>query len=97
MAVLSACNVPVSLATDADGTSHNGNHGVRFILGSVEPLLATLSEEIEAKLGVHVSFDLRQLWAHDLGGEIATAFNRLVQGGMPLEQAVASSGLMAAD
>ena len=95
LSVLAACNVPVSLATDADGTSQRESWR-RFILGSVEPLLATLAEEIEAKLDVRVTFDLRQLWAHDLVGR-SSAFKRLVEGGMALDQAVASSGLMIED
>ena len=64
-AVLSACGVPVSLVTDADGTSQR-EAWRRFIMGSVEPLLGMVVVELEAKLETRVTFDLSKLWAHDL-------------------------------
>ena len=92
MAVLSACAVPVSLVTDADGTSQRESWR-RFVLGSVEPLLAIVAQEVEAKLEVRVSFDLSTLWAHDLAGR-ASSFAKLVQSGMALDKAAALSGLL---
>ena len=65
LAVLSACGVPASLVTDADGTSQRESWR-RFVMGSVEPLLAIVAEEVEAKLETRVTFDLSSLWAHDL-------------------------------
>ena len=62
--VLSACGVPISLCTDADGTSQRESWR-RFVMGSVEPLLAGVAFEIEAKLETRVAFDLSPLWAHD--------------------------------
>ena len=95
MAVLSACGVPVSLATDADGTSQR-EAWRRFVMGAVEPLLEIVGEELEAKLETTISFDLTGLWAHDLQGR-ASAFQKMVQGGMALEQAVAASGVLSDD
>ena len=91
LAVLSACGVPVSLCTDADGTSQR-EAWRRFVMGAVEPLLAIVAEEVGAKLETRVSFDLSALWAHDLAGR-ASSFKAMVAGGMALERAVALSGL----
>lgn len=93
MAVLSACGVPVSLATDADGTSQRESWR-RFVMGAVEPLLSQVGEEISRKLETDISFDLSGLWAHDLAGR-AQAFKNLAAGGMAIEAAVAASGIMA--
>ena len=90
--VLSACGVPVSLVTDADGTSQR-EAWRRFVMGSVEPLLAIVSEEIERKLDTRVSFDLSRLWAHDLAGR-ASSFQKLVASGMDIAKAAAAAGLM---
>ena len=92
MAVLSACGVPVSLATDADGTSQRESWR-RFVMGAVEPLLEIVGEELERKLETTISFDLTGLWAHDLQGR-ASAFQKMVQGGMELERAAAASGVL---
>ena len=94
MSILNACGVPIPLMTDADGTSQRESWR-RFIMGSVEPLLATVAQEIEAKLETRVTFDLGGLWAHDLVGR-AAAFQKLVGGGMAPDRAAAISGLMAA-
>ena len=93
MAVLSACGVPVSLVTDADGTSQRESWR-RFVMGSVEPLLATVAQEIAAKLETRVTFDLSALWAHDLAGR-AASFKSMVVAGMAIERAAALSGLVA--
>lgn len=92
MAVLSACGVPVSLASDADGTSQRESWR-RFVMGAVEPLLEIVGEELSRKLETEIGFDLTGLWAHDLQGR-AVAFQKMVQGGMALEAAVSASGLM---
>ena len=91
-AVLSACGVPVSLVTDADGTSQR-EAWRRFAMGSVEPLLAVVGEEVEAKLDTRVTFDLSSLWAHDLAGR-ASSFKALVVAGMALDRVAALSGLL---
>ena len=61
LSVLSACGVPVSLVTDADGTSQR-EAWRRFVMGGVEPLLAIVGQELEAKLETRVTFDLSSLW-----------------------------------
>ena len=91
MSVLSACGIPVSLATDADGTSQRESWR-RFVMGAVEPLLEIVKEELEAKLETRIAFDLTGLWAHDLQGR-AVAFQKMIAGGMALDEAVAVSGL----
>ena len=88
--VLSACGVPVSLVTDADGTSQR-EAWRRFVMGSVEPLLEIVGQEIEAKLETRVTFDLSRLWAHDLAGR-ASSFKGMVTAGMEIERAAALSG-----
>ena len=95
MAVLSACGVPVSLMTDADGTSQRESWR-RFVMGSVEPMLRTVAAEINEKLEASIRFDLGGLWAHDLAGR-AQAFQKLVAGGQPINDALATAGLMASD
>ena len=95
MSVLSACGVPVSLVTDADGTSQR-EAWRRFVMGSVEPLLAIDGEEIERKLDTRVTFDLSRLWAHDLAGR-AAAFQKLVAGGVAVNEALVTAGLLGAE
>ena len=92
LSVLSACGVPVSLVTAADGTSQRESWR-RFVMGSVEPLLGIVGQEIEAKLEVRVKFDLSALWAHDLAGR-ASSFKAMVTAGMAVERAAALSGLL---
>ena len=92
MAVLDACGVPRALAESADGTAAREGWR-RFVMGSVEPLLAIVGAEVAAKLETAVSFDLGGLWAHDLQGR-ASAFQRLVAGGVSVQEALATSGLL---
>lgn len=94
-AVYSACGVPISLATDADGTSQREAYR-RFIMLSVEPLLKTVKAELEVKLETSIEFDLTGLWAHDLQGR-ATSFQKLVAGSVSVNEALVTSGLMADD
>ena len=62
-------------------------------MGSVEPLLEIVRAEVATKLEAEVSFDLGGLWAHDLQGR-ASAFQRLVAGGVSVNEALATSGLL---
>ena len=95
-AVLNACGVPVSLATDADGTSQRESFR-RFLTTGLEPVGELVAEELAAKLDTpDVRFDFRSTYAHDLAGR-AQAFGKLVAGGMELAQALAVSGLMAGE
>ena len=92
MSVLSACGVPVSLATDADGTSQRESWR-RFVMGAVEPLLEIVREELERKLETAISFDLTGLWAHDAAGR-AQMFEKLTKNGVAVDDALRKSGLM---
>lgn len=92
-AVLNACGVPVSLATDADGTSQRESFR-RFLTTGLEPLGELVAAELAAKLDTpDVRFDFTQTYAHDLAGR-AQAFGKLVQGGMATDKALAVSGLI---
>ena len=95
-AVLNACGVPISLATDADGTSQR-EAWRRFVMGSVEPVARMVAAELSRKLDVPgLRFDFSSLWAHDLAGR-AAAFKSLAAGGMEIERAVGVSGLISPD
>ena len=92
LAVLNACGVPVSLATDADGTSQR-EAWRRFVMGSVEPVAGMVAGELGAKLDAPgLRFGFESLWAHDLAGR-AAGFKAMVTAGMDIERAVALSGL----
>ena len=86
-AVLSACGVPVSLVTDADGVGQRGAFR-RFLTTAVEPV----AEELSTKLDTEISFRFDGLYAHDLQGR-AMFFQKIVAGGMDVSEAVAVSGL----
>ena len=92
-AVLNACGVPVSLATDADGTSQRESFR-RFLTTGLEPVGQLVAEELAAKLDTpDIRFDFTGTYAHDLAGR-AAAFAKLVQGGMDVNRALAVSGLV---
>ena len=93
--ILGACGVPVSLITDADGTSQRESFR-RFLTGGLEPLGELVAEELSRKLDLPVSFDFSQTYAHDLAGR-AQAFGKLVAGGMDTTAAASLSGLVASD
>ena len=93
LAVLNACGVPVSLATDADGTSQRESWR-RFVMGTVEPVAALVVEELARKLDTPaLALDFSGLWAHDLAGR-AQSFKALVTGGMEIDKAAQLSGLI---
>ena len=91
LAILSACGVPVSLATDADGTSQRESWR-RFVHGPVVALAANVGAELALKLDTPVSFTFGSLYASDLVGR-ASALSRLVKASMPLDEARAVCGL----
>ena len=96
LAVLNACGVPVSLASDADGTSQR-EAWRRFIMGSVEPVARIVAAELARKLdtpGLRFRFD--SLWAHDLAGR-AASFKSMVAAGMEIARAAAIAGLLTRD
>ena len=91
-AVLAACGTPPSLFLDSDGTSQR-EAVRRWHLGTVLPLARLLEHELTAKLetGVRLKFDNYPL---DLAGR-AQAFQKLVAGGVAVNDALATSGLLA--
>ena len=93
MSILSACCVPLALAAEtADGTALR-EAWRRFVMLSVEPLLKIVALEFSRKLETPISFDLHDLFAHDLAGR-AQAFKNLIVGGLSVDDALAKSGLM---
>ena len=96
MSVLNACGVPVSLATDADGTSQR-EAWRRFVMGSIEPVARMVAVELGRKLDVPgLAFGFERLWAHDLAGR-AQAFKGMVTAGMDIERAAGLAGLVAGE
>lgn len=91
---LAACGFPVQLIEQADGTSQR-EAWRRYLHGTVTPLAAIL-EEAAARAALPVTFSFDSLFASDISGR-ARAFQSLVGGGMPIEQAAALSGLLSQD
>ena len=85
-AVLAATGTPPSLFVDADGTAQR-EAVRRWHLGTVLPLARILEAE------VRLTFDAYPL---DLAGR-AQAFQKLVVGGVPVSEALATAGLLADD
>ena len=93
--VLSACGTPPSLFTDADGTSQREAFR-RYLTLTVQPVARMLADELSAKLEGRVRLSFDGLYAHDLVGR-ASAFKRLVDSGLPVQEALTTSGLLSAD
>ena len=91
-AVLAATGTPPSLFLDSDGTAQR-EAVRRWHLGTVLPLAKIFEAELAAKLegDVKLTFDNYPL---DLAGR-AQAFQKLVAGGVPVNEALATSGLLA--
>ena len=92
--MVAACGASVALFDDSDGTAKR--EALRqWHLGTVQPLARMLAVELSAKLEtpVELRFDLYNV---DLAGR-AQAFQRLVTGGVPVNEALAVSGLLADD
>lgn len=92
--VLAACGIPPSFWTDADGTSQREALR-RYHLGTVLPLAKMIEIELTEKLDspVSLAFDNYPL---DLQGR-ASAFQKMVQGGMSVDDALAKTGLLTAE
>ena len=90
-AVLSACGVPVSLVTDADGTSQREAYR-RWYATSVAALGDLVATELSAKLETEIGLDFTHLYAHDLVGR-SQAVGRLTTGGVEVERALQICGL----
>ena len=90
--VLASCGCSPTLFDDSDGTAKR--EGLRqFHLGTVQPLARVLERELSEKFDVPVRlrFDLYNV---DLAGR-AQAFQKLVAGGVAVNEALATSGLLA--
>ena len=85
-----------ALFDDSDGTSQRESFR-RYLTTVVQPLSRLLERELADKLDapdVGLSFD--GLYAHDLQGR-ATAFQKLIAGGLPVQEALVTSGLIAGE
>ena len=94
MAVLAAAGCSVAMFDDSDGTSKR--EALRqFFLGTVQPLAGLLEAELSAKLeaAIRLSFDLYNV---DLAGR-AQAFQKLVAGGVAVNEALIKAGLLAGE
>ncbi len=92
--VLAACGCSPALFDDSDGTSKR--EALRqWHLGTVQPLARQLEHELSTKFEVPVTlrFDLYNV---DLAGR-AQAFQKLVAGGVAVDQALATTGLLVFD
>ena len=94
MRTLAACGCSPALFDDSDGTSKR--EALRqWHLGTVAPLARLVEAELSAKLetDVRLRFDLYNV---DLAGR-AQAFQKLLVGGVGVNEALATSGLLAGD
>ena len=90
-AMLAACGTPPSLFLDSDGTAQRESVR-RWHLGTVMPLARVLEHELSEKLEaeVRLKFDSYPL---DLAGR-AQAFQKLVAGGVAVNEALVTAGLL---
>ena len=93
--VLAACGCSVAMFDDSDGTSKREAQRM-FLHSTVRPLGKLLAAELSERLETPMALSFDNLYMHDLAGR-ASAFQRLVAGGMPLERAMALSGLMTSE
>ena len=91
---LASCGMSPSLFIDADGTSQREALR-RWHMGTVLPLARLLEEELSAKLEgrVRLKFDG---YPKDLQARAST-FKALVAGGVSVNEALATSGLLQGD
>ena len=95
LAVLSACQVPAALFTDADGTSQRESWR-RWAMGPLAGLAATVEAEAGREAGSTRAPRLLRTVAHDLAGR-ASSFKAMVTAGMDVAKAAGLAGLMAED
>ena len=92
-AVVGACGVPEALIQEADGTAQR-EAWRRFVHGAVIPVSRIMARELADKLDAPgLAFDFGGLYASDVVGR-ASAFSRMVQGGMDVGEAASLSGLI---
>ena len=93
-AVLAACGTPPGLFDGkADGTNQRESFR-RYLTATVLPLARALERELTDKLEVPVTLNFDGLYAHDLVGR-ASAFQKLIAGGVSVNEALSTSGLLA--
>ena len=92
-AVLGAAGVPPSIFA-AGANANAAREGLRqFAHATLEPLADQIVVEVRDKLFADATLDLRRLMASDIQAK-ARSFKSLVDGGMPLDQAAAASGVL---
>ena len=91
-AVLAACGCSMAMFDDSDGTSKREAQRI-FLHGTVRPLGKILAAELSAKLDTPIALNFDQLYMHDLAGR-AQAFQKLVAGGVAVNEALIASGLL---
>ena len=92
--VLAACGGSPALFDDSDGTAKR--EALRqWHMGTVVPLARQVEHELTAKLEVPVRLEFDG-YATDLAGR-AQAFQKLVAGGVAVNEALATSGLLSED
>ena len=64
-----------------------------ILYGTVRPLGRVLAAELSAKLDTPIVLNFDQLYMHDLAGR-AQAFQKLVAGGVTVNEALITSGLL---
>ena len=92
--VLAATGTPPSLFLDSDGTSQR-EAVRRWHLGTVLPLARLVEHELSAKLETPIKLRFDN-YPMDLAGR-AQAFQKLVAGGVAVNEALVTAGLIAAD
>ena len=90
--MLAACGTPPALFDDSDGTAQRESFR-RYLTLTVQPIAKILERELSVKLEAEVSLNFDGLYAHDLQGR-ATSFQKLVAGGVPVTEALITSGLI---
>ena len=92
--MLSACGASSPLFDDSDGTAKREALRQYFLM-TVQPFATLIAQELTKKLGTTVTLKF-DLYALDLAGR-AQAFQKLVQSGMSIEQALGTTGLLVQD
>ena len=86
--VLSACGIPIELATASGSGQGSREAWRRFVVGSCQPLARLVESELSKKLGLTVTLNFKDLQAHDLSGR-ATSYKKLIESGMSPADAMA--------
>ena len=91
--VLEACGIPAALAGlgEVSGTQLREDYR-RWVMASVEPVAGLIAETASVALDSEVRFNFSAIHAHDIAGR-ASALQKLVSAGVPLEAARRLAGL----